>query len=335
MDAILTKFRELVLQAKGISEHSQQIRCLKEDLSFSGGPIASLVLHSGTSSAYPSAAFWFGYQMAVQRLFASTLQNNSDLSNGVPRRLASLVVNEKRSSKPADWQTVLLQGNELDDDSIVVNGNKDFITAADQVDYLLVGARNGQVSDEVVSKSAYPFSSIVSVPVEDDGIKLTPFHGMPVFPELKKARGCFSSVNVSSKAVLSGDGYSSYVKPFRLIEDLYVSVALLGYVIRLIAIERGEDVLLDKSQSRLFLLLEVLPAIEDALSALAPDFTNHSLVLESWLTEVAVWIKDQVAEYSECDSFKQLSNDLMVMKIGAVARGVRFARAIDGLKAHT
>src|SRR4030095_7345535 len=46
------------------------------------------------------------------------------------------------------------------------------------------------------------------------------------------ARLRFEDVRLPDEALLPGDGYSAYVKPFRTVEDLHVHAAVLAYLLR-------------------------------------------------------------------------------------------------------
>ena len=51
-------------------------------------------------------------------------------------------------------------------------------------------------------------------------------------PEVPHARVQLDAVRVDAAALLPGDGYERYVKPFRTIEDAHVTLAVLAYLLR-------------------------------------------------------------------------------------------------------
>ncbi len=53
----------------------------------------------------------------------------------------------------------------------------------------------------------------------------------PFTPEIVHGRVALDGVMVTSRALLPGDGYERYIKPFRTVEDAHVSAALLGYLL--------------------------------------------------------------------------------------------------------
>ena len=51
-------------------------------------------------------------------------------------------------------------------------------------------------------------------------------------PEVPHAQLLMHDLRVSAGALLPHDGYDAYVKPFRTIEDLHVTLAVLAYLLR-------------------------------------------------------------------------------------------------------
>ena len=51
-------------------------------------------------------------------------------------------------------------------------------------------------------------------------------------PEVPHAQVLMQDLRVSASALLPHDGYDAYVKPFRTIEDLHVTLAVLAYLLR-------------------------------------------------------------------------------------------------------
>ena len=51
-------------------------------------------------------------------------------------------------------------------------------------------------------------------------------------PEVPHAQLQFTDLKIDDAAVLPGDGYEQFVKPFRTIEDIHVQAAVLSYLMR-------------------------------------------------------------------------------------------------------
>jgi hypothetical protein len=84
----------------------------------------------------------------------------------------------------------------------------------------------------------------VRVASDAPGVTLIAMPETPFVPEIPHASGSLRGVKIAADAVLPGDGYDRYVKPFRTIEDVHVFGATLGYVVRMLrsrAASRSED----------------------------------------------------------------------------------------------
>jgi len=108
-----------------------------------------------------------------------------------------------------------------------LNGEKSFVTLGQHVDQLVVFARN---EDEKQGK--YVHTKLVIVPKQGKGVKLVTLEStLPFIPEIPHAKVIFEDAPVM--AILPGDGYADYLKPFRTIEDIHVQASLVGYLFRI------------------------------------------------------------------------------------------------------
>ncbi len=64
------------------------------------------------------------------------------------------------------------------------------------------------------------------------GVRLLPMPATRFVPEVPHARVQLDDVHVEDDELLPGDGYDAYVKPFRSIEDMHVTLAVLAYLLR-------------------------------------------------------------------------------------------------------
>ncbi len=69
------------------------------------------------------------------------------------------------------------------------------------------------------------------VSTTEPGLSIEPLSQTPFVPEIPHAVVRFERVPVPASAVLEGDGYERYLKPFRTVEDIHVHLAMLGYLI--------------------------------------------------------------------------------------------------------
>ncbi|MDE1163914.1 MAG: acyl-CoA dehydrogenase [Pseudomonas sp.] len=156
-----------------------------------------LAVLGGRQVATPGLAFLVGYQAALRVLWPSA-----------PASLGAICATEQRSLRPADLQTRL--------HDLRLTGRKDFVTAGDAADWLLVAARS-----ETPGEPAR--LSLVVVYPGEPGVSLEPLPAIGLMPEISHARLHLDNALCER---LAGDGWDAYVKPFRSLEDLYVLSAL-------------------------------------------------------------------------------------------------------------
>ena len=127
-----------------------------------------------------------------------------------------------------------------DGDGHRLSGHKRWATLSDAGGDLLVIATRGAGAD------GKPRLAAVAIPDDAPGVTLTA-SAAPFVPEIPHATVALVDVAVAAAAVLPGDGYAAYLKPFRTVEDLHVHAALCGYLVGVArrhrlgddAIERG------------------------------------------------------------------------------------------------
>lgn len=160
-------------------------------------PAFELALLGGRLAATPGLAFLAGYQGALRALWPAA-----------PRSLGALCVTEHRSTRPADLHTRL--------SGLSLSGRKDFVTAGEAADWLLVAAREEQPGQAVqlavgVVRNGAP------------GVRLEALPALALMPDIGHARLHLDGAHCER---LAGDGWDAYVKPFRSIEDLHVLTAV-------------------------------------------------------------------------------------------------------------
>jgi acyl-CoA dehydrogenase len=153
-------------------------------------------------------AFASGYQAAVSALVPALPQ----------RGLASFCVTEEGGNHPRAIQTKL----EWVHGRPIVTGSKRWCIAS--ATKLIVVATEGASAD------GRPRLRAVRVDVGTPGVEITPMPTAAVVPEVVHGELRLEGVVVGEEAILPGDGYDEYTKPFRTVEDLHVQAALLGYL---------------------------------------------------------------------------------------------------------
>lgn len=160
-------------------------------------------------------AFTAGYVSAIRRLIP-TLGAET---------MAALCVSEEGGNHPRAITAALVEDEKSTGDSVfLLSGEKSFVTNADIAEMLVVAASAGTIPGgkndirvALVQRSA-------------PGVAIIPRNPLPFVPEVTHGRVHFDDVQVSREAVLPGDGYAGYVKPFRTIEDIHVFGGILGYL---------------------------------------------------------------------------------------------------------
>lgn len=159
-----------------------------------------LAVLGGARAATPGLAFLAGYQGALRVLWPSA-----------PASLGALCVTENKSTRPADMST-RLQG-------LLLNGRKDFVTAGDAADWMLVAAREDAAGES-------PRLALAVVHAGAPGLRVENLPALPLMPDVSHARMHLQDVHCER---LAGDGWDAYVKPFRSIEDVHVLAALTAW----------------------------------------------------------------------------------------------------------
>lgn len=160
-----------------------------------------LAVRGARLMATPGWAFLVGYQAALRMLWPSA-----------PLSLGALCATEQRSLRPADMQTRL--------SDLRLSGRKDFVTAGDAADWLLIAARSEEPGQS-------PRLSLAVVYPGEPGVRLEKLPAIPLMPDISHGR-LFLDGALCER--LAGDGWDAYVKPFRTLEDLYVLSALCAWL---------------------------------------------------------------------------------------------------------
>jgi acyl-CoA dehydrogenase len=133
---------------------------------------------------------------------------------------AAVCITEQGGNHPRAIETRL----EPRDDELVLSGTKAWATLAGTARTLLVAASIGREGDRNELR-------MVRVPVDAKGVRVEAMPATPFTPEIPHARVTLDAVAVPSSAVLDGDGYTRWIKPFRTVEDIHVMAAAAAYVV--------------------------------------------------------------------------------------------------------
>lgn len=252
-----------------------------------------LAVAGGRRMATPGLAFLVGYQAALRMLWPSA-----------PLSLGALCATEQRSLRPADMHTRLRD--------LRLSGRKDFVTAGDAADWLLVAARSEEPGET-------PRLSLAVVYPGEPGVKVEKLPALPLMPDISHGR---LHLDGALCELLAGDGWDAYVKPFRSLEDVYVLSAMTAWLYGI-----GQDS--NWPQALQLRLLALLAGCAEASRQAPSNPAGHVLLgglfaqFESLKTEV-----DQALLQGNPACAAMWQRDQGVMQLAAGARAKRLAKAL-------
>jgi acyl-CoA dehydrogenase len=161
----------------------------------------ALALLGGFAADRVGWAFAAGYQSALRTLVPS-----------LPvQALAAFCVTEEGGNRPRDIRTLITPGA---GGGFHVSGSKRWTTLGPQGTLLLVTGRlAGAATDE------RPALKVALVRADQPGVTVVPMPETAFVPEVPHARIQLQDVAIEASSLLPGDGYDTYVKPFRTLED--------------------------------------------------------------------------------------------------------------------
>ena len=167
--------------------------------------------------------------------------------------------------------------------------------------------------------------SVMRMPATADGVSMSPRNPAAFMPELPAARMQLQDVVLDASAMLPGDGWTDYARPFGALEELYVSVALMGYLLR-------EGRARDWPQAMLRQMLATITLLERIAAEVESD---QGLVLLAGATE---WVRTlmtrataQWADQPEDAGGQRWARDQTVQRMWADAGARRGDRAWQAL----
>lgn len=203
-------------------------------------------------------------------------------------------------------------------DTVVVTGTKQWSTLAGRAQSLLVAASIGEREGRNRLK-------MVRVPVDAKGLTLHAMPPTPFIPEIPHFRLTLEEVSVPAEAVLEGDGYGRWIKPFRTVEDIHVVAAAAAHVV-------GVGRHAGWPAAALAEGLVVLGALSDLSERPPLDPATH-LALGGVLTTFDRWLDRCNGHWEALEEpvRARWARDRGVLGVAGRVRAARFARAVEGL----
>ena len=169
-------------------------------------------IHAGFFCDRLAWVFASGYQAAIQCLYPELPQNI----------VAAMCISEAGGNHPRAIHACLTPT----DQGYFLDGEKRFVTGGEFADRLIVAASIGE-------RDGRNRLRMVRVDRNAADVELSPGPPLPFIPELTHCSAVFRKTFIPSDNFLPGDGYNEAVKPFRTIEDLHVTGALLGHLLKI------------------------------------------------------------------------------------------------------
>lgn len=252
-------------------------------------------------------AFASGYQAALRALCPALP------AEGV----ASFCVTEEGGNHPRAIQAKL---ERPDEGHVVVTGVKKWCIASAKTFIV--------VANEVVnpkSETGRPTLRAALIEAGAPGLTLSPLPPTPFVPEVLHAELRLDGVRLPADAVLPGDGYDEYTKPFRTVEDLHVQAAVLGYLSSVGVRSEWPQELRER--------LAALIVMGRGLASLGPKLPETHLALAGFLaqtTAIAVDAEPYWAQSAEAER-ERWQRDRMLVQVASKARATRRERAWQSL----
>jgi alkylation response protein AidB-like acyl-CoA dehydrogenase len=255
-------------------------------------------------------AFASGYQAALRAL-------QPDLP---AEAVAAFCVTEESGNRPRDIRTRI---EPAEGGGWRLSGAKRWTTLGpDSSVLLVVGAlpADGPASRVVLK--------VARVAVGTPGLQLLPMPAPRFVPEVPHARVQLDAVAVAASALLPGDGYEAYVKPFRTIEDTLVTLAVLAYLLREARQRAWPAAFAEASCGTIAALIGVARA--------APDAPATHLALAGALAQAQLLYAQASALWAAADddpASRRWQRDAALFQVAGSARAQRAARAWERLRA--
>jgi len=275
-----------------------------QELSRDWNPFERAVI-GGSLSDRIAFAFAGGYQAALRHMVQS-------LGND---QVASMAITEEGGGHPRAICATLTPVDKGGKGGYLLSGHKKWITLASEATTLLVAASTGRTPDGLNQ------IRLVHIPSGATGVSINPMKNVPFVPEISHGEVYFEGVKVPSDAILPGDGYIQYIRPFRTIEDIFLSTGFLGFFFRIATdYQWPQDI------------LEELTCLIASLHAIAAEDSNASethIALSGFLTQERGFVQkiDPLWEKVPGEVRERWNRDRSLLQVAEKLRNVRLNTA--------
>jgi len=273
-----------------------------------GASPAALAVASGFAADRVGWAFAGGYQAALRALLP-------DLPHDV---LVALCVTEADGNRPRDIRTTIAP---QPDGTLRIDGAKRWTTLGPNSTLLLVVGTLPALVD-----ATRPQLRVARVPAATPGVALQPMPPTRFVPEVPHAQVMLHDVCVGADALLPHDGYDACVKPFRTIEDVHVTLAVLAYLLREGRARHWPAAFDERVVAAIALLMHL--ATEDPRAAPTHIALAGALRIAHRLYADAYPLWDGAGDDPAAQRWRR---DMPLLEVASVAREQRAARAWERL----
>jgi hypothetical protein len=270
---------------------------------------AEQALRGGFDADRVAWAFACGYQAALRALLP---QLPADA-------LAAFCVTEETGNRPRDIRTRITAHA---GGTVTLSGTKRWTMLGPDSSVLLVAGVMGPAAP-----NARALLKVARVAVGSPGLQLLPMAPTRFVPEVPHARIVLDEVRVDAGALLPGDGYERYVKPFRTHEDIHVTLAVLAYLLRETRQRRWPGHLAERLCATITVLCE--------LAACPADAASTHVVMAGALAQAHVLFAEAGtlwAELGDDPAAQRWQRDAALFGVAGAARSQRTARAWERLQ---
>ena len=253
-------------------------------------------------------AFVAGYRYALERLAPNLVALDE---------VVSFAVSEVGGAHPKAIESRLVAAP----NGFLLSGEKSWSTLAPLASTLLVAAAVGQ------PQGSRKDLKMVRIPAKLAGIAVVTRAETPFMPNVPHAVVTFHDVAVAASQILPGDGYADFIKPFRTLEDIHVTAAGIGYLLRLARLWQWPGPLCES--------LLMTAAAADALAAMSPVSPSVHLGLAGLLNRFQALASeaDLLLQTNDSELAADWRRDAVVFGVAGNARRQRRERAWEILNA--
>lgn len=247
-----------------------------------------------------------------------------------PAEILSLCVTEADGNRPRHIKTTLsMQPGGY----TRVAGCKRWSTLSTMASTLLVVAIDEAAAERnnLAGLSTHVPLRVAAVPTIAAGVVISPMPVTAFVPEIPHGIVELRHVAIRGENVLPGDGFEQYVKPFRTVEDIYVTAAALAYLLREARASRWSKGICDRIVATLVSM--------HAISTMPTHAPSTHIALAGALVSAEKLYGDAMRQWES--SRRNLAaggrwtRDISLFQVASDARRMRTRRAWDSLSINT